>query len=194
MSKKQIKKTTATHKTTSAKAVTPKAKAATTRASAKQAASAKQGASRAPTSGGTANRTLAGGAGPRKPEPRLPAPGTVIQKLDRHGTVRCECTVEDGGIRYDDTVYRSLSAAAMAAAGDLGLKNKTQNGFTFWGLTKPPTRSADPVDALERAWARYRGNLAAVVKDRVTDDNRAKVLATLHTHAQAIDTARHQVA
>jgi hypothetical protein len=50
-------------------------------------------------------------AAPHTPDPRLPAPGTLLQKRDRHGAVRCECTVEDGGIRYAGKVYRSLSAA-----------------------------------------------------------------------------------
>ncbi len=72
-------------------------------------------------------------AQPRTPDARLPAPGTVLQKRDRHGAVRCECTVEEAGVRYAGNVYRSLSAAAMAAAKDLGLTNKTQNGFVFWG-------------------------------------------------------------
>ena len=101
----------------------------------------------------------------------MPAQGTVIQKKDRYGIVRCECTVEDDGIRYGATLYRSLSAAAMAAAKDLGLHNKTQNGWTFWGLTKPPRPSKDPVETLERGWARYQGALTAL-KDGVTDENR----------------------
>ena len=62
-------------------------------------------------------------AAPTTPDPRLPAPGTVLQKKDSHGAVRCECTSEDGGIRYADKVYRSLSSAAMVAAKDLGLTN-----------------------------------------------------------------------
>jgi hypothetical protein len=33
------------------------------------------------------------------PDPRLPSAGTTIQKRDRHGAVRCECKVEEGGIR-----------------------------------------------------------------------------------------------
>src|SRR5580698_3428978 len=69
-------------------------------------------------------------------DPRLPAPGTVLRKLDRHGAVRCECTIEEGGIRYAGTLFRSISAAAMAAAKDLGLANRTQNGYAFFGLTK----------------------------------------------------------
>jgi uncharacterized membrane protein len=60
-------------------------------------------------------------AAPHAPDARLPAPGTLLQKRDRHGAVRCECTVEADGIRYAGKIYKSLSAAAMAAAKDLGL-------------------------------------------------------------------------
>jgi len=45
---------------------------------------------------------------PAAPDARLPPPGTLLQKLDRHGAVRCECTVEEGGIRYGGQLYRSL--------------------------------------------------------------------------------------
>ena len=44
-------------------------------------------------------------------DPRLPAPGTVIEKRERHGAVRCECKIEEGGIRYAGTLYRSISSA-----------------------------------------------------------------------------------
>jgi len=53
----------------------------------------------------------------------------------------------------------------MATAKDLGLNNKTQNGFTFWGLNKPPHRPSDPLVALARAWKRYYGNVEALVKE-----------------------------
>jgi hypothetical protein len=102
--------------------------------------------------------------------------------------------VEDGGIRYAGKVYRSLSSAAMAAARDLGLTNKTRNGFTFWGLSKPPRRSSDPLVALDRAWDRYQGNVEALVKDGVTDENRSKVVAAIRKHAQVIESLREKVA
>jgi hypothetical protein len=101
---------------------------------------------------------------PPTPDPRLLATGTLLQKRDRHGAVRCECTVEEVGIRYAGKVYRLLSSAAMAAAKNLGLNNKTQNGFTFWGLSKPPRAQRDPLAALERAWERYHGNVTALVR------------------------------
>jgi hypothetical protein len=133
-------------------------------------------------------------AAPGTPDPRLPPPGTLLQKRDRHGVVRCECAVEEGGIRYAETVYRSLSAAAMAAAKDLGLQNKTQNGWAFWGLTKPTRRPSDPLAALERVWERYQGNVEALVKDGVTDENRSQVVAAIGKHAQVIEGLREKVA
>jgi hypothetical protein len=133
-------------------------------------------------------------AAPRTPDPRMPPPGTLLQKRDRHGAVRCECAVEDGGVRYAGKVYRSLSAAAMAAAKDLGLVNKTQNGWTFWGITKAPRPPGDPLIALERAWERYHGNVEALVKDGVTDENRSKVVSTIRKHAQVIESLREKVA
>jgi hypothetical protein len=121
------------------------------------------------------------------PDPRLPAPGTTIEKRDRNGAVRCKCTVEEGGIRYSGKAYTSLSGAAMAAAKDLNLKNKTQNGFIFWGLIKPPRPASDPLVALERAWERYRDRVQAVVKEAVTEENRDKVSAALGKQAHLIE-------
>ena len=121
------------------------------------------------------------------PDPRLPALGTTIEKHDRHGAVRCKCTVEEGGIRYAGKVYTSLSGAAMAAAKDLDLKNKTQNGYIFWGLIKPPRPASDPLVALERAWERYRGRVETLVKEGVTEENRGKVAAALGKHAHLIE-------
>jgi hypothetical protein len=119
-------------------------------------------------------------------DPRLPAVGTAIEKRDRHGAVRCKCTVEEGGIRYGGKAYTALSGAAMAAAKDLGLKNKTQNGFIFWGLVKPPRPASDPVQDLERAWLRYRGRVEAIVK-RATEENRSQVASLIGKHAQLIE-------
>lgn len=125
---------------------------------------------------------------------RLPAPGALLQKRDRHGSVRCECMVESDGIRYSGKVYKSLSAAAVAAAKDLGLTNKTQNGFIFWGLSRPPRRSGDLLVGLGRAWERYFRIVEALLKEGVTDENRANVLTTLKNHAQSIETLREKVA
>jgi hypothetical protein len=140
-----------------------------------------------------ANSVPAAPIAPQTPDLRLPAPGTVLQKKDRHGAVRCECTIEEGGIRYAGKVYRSLSSAAMAAAKDLGLTNKTQNGFVFWGLSKAPRRPSDPLVVLDRAWERYHGNVEALVKEGVTDENRSKVLAAINKHASSIESLRERM-
>jgi hypothetical protein len=120
-------------------------------------------------------------------DPRLPTVGTTIEKRDRHGAIRCKCTVEEGGIHYEGRVFTSLSGAAMAAAKDLGLKNKTQNGYIFWGLSKPPRPASDPIQALERAWERYRDRAQALVKEGGTEENRSRVAASIGKHAQLIE-------
>lgn len=144
------------------------------------------------TKGGPEEQGPAPASGTR--DPRLPPVGMVLQKRDRHGTVRCECTVEEGGIRYQGELYRSLSGAAMAAAKVLGLNNKTQNGFSFWGITKPTRPPRDPLVALDRAWERYQGSAAALVKVGITDENKSEVLAAIAKHAEAIEALRAQVA
>jgi len=206
MSKKSETRKPAEKKTTTKTAPEPKTKATPARAEAKKPVEAKpkkDAVAAAPAQEGTptvvenaapAKTATAAPAAPRTPDPRLPAPGTLLQKRDRHGAVRCECTVEADGIRYAGKVYRSLSAAAMAAAKDLGLTNRTQNGFVFWGLSKPPRKAGDPLVALERAWERYHGNVATLVKERVTDENRAAVLSTIQKHVQAIESLREKVA
>jgi hypothetical protein len=113
---------------------------------------------------------------PQAPDPRLPAPGTLIQKRDRHGEIRGESTVEAEGIRSAGKSYTALSAAAMAAGKDLGLTNKTQKGFVLWGLSKPPRQPSDPLVAIERAWERYHGNVEALVKEGVTERPGSRVL------------------
>jgi hypothetical protein len=206
MSKKSETKKPAEKKTTKA-TPEPKTKAAPARAEAKKtageakpkkdvlpAAPAQEGTPAVAENAAPAKVATAAPASPHTPDPRLPKPGTLLQKRDRHGAVRCECTVEADGIRYAGKVYRSLSAAAMAAAKDLGLTNRTQNGFVFWGLSKPPRKAGDPLVALERAWERYHGNVTALVKEGVTDENRAKVLTTITKHAQTIESLREKVA
>ena len=127
------------------------------------------------------------------PDSRLPPPGTVLKKVDRHGAVRCECTIEEGGIRYAGTLYRSISAAAMAAAKDLGLANRTQNGFSFFGLTKPARPPKDPLQALERVWERYQGQVATIAKS-ATDESRRQIAAAIGSHAKAIEALLGSVA
>jgi hypothetical protein len=125
-------------------------------------------------------------------DPRLPPPGTVIEKRDRQGSVRCKCAVEEDGIRYEGKLYKSLSAAAMAAAKDLDLGGKTQNGFTFWSLSKPSRHAADPLEALGRAWERYRERATSVVGG-VKDDDRARVRELIDQHTEVIKELRGRV-
>jgi Protein of unknown function (DUF2924) len=90
-------------------------------------------------------------------------PGTVLRKLDRAGKVRCECTVEAGGYRYEGKVYGSLSGAAAAAAKKLQLTGKSFNGYVFWGLKQPGGRERDsprraPLAALQQRRSRAAEN------------------------------------
>lgn len=109
-----------------------------------------------------------------KPRNHLPAVGTVIRKLDRYGNERCRCEIVDGGVEYKGKFFTSLSAAAMAAAKDLHLENKTQNGYTFWGLVKPGNR----LEAATRAWERFRTHVKALVESP-RDAERAPLTALL---------------
>ena len=119
-------------------------------------------------------------------DPRLPAVGTVIQKRDRHGVVRCECTVEPGGIRYSGTLYRSISSAALAAAKDLGRKNRSENGYVFWGLVRPSRPAVDPIPAFERAWQLYLKRAEALFRDGVTEGSRERLAADIANQAAEI--------
>lgn len=48
--------------------------------------------------------------------------------------------------------------------------------------------------ALDRAWERYHGNVEALVKEGVTDENRNKVVAAIRKHAEVIESLREKVA
>src|SRR5436190_3127238 len=67
---------------------------------------------------------------PRKyRDPRLPSPGTVLTRNFQRKTLTVHVLEE--GFRYEDRVYRSLSAVARQISG-------TQwNGFSFFGLDLP---------------------------------------------------------
>ena len=182
MSKKQPSK-----KTTSKKSQ-PKAKAPRQSTTANKAIAAKRGRN-----SGAADAT-ARSTGGALADARLPPIGTLIEKKDRYGNVRCECTVEEGGIRYKGNLYRSLSAAAMAAAMDLELTNKTQNGYTFWGLSKPPGKTTDPVAALKHAWEVFERKAKGAIAGRVTDGNRAALNSALLKHAEGLEALRGPVA
>jgi hypothetical protein len=94
-------------------------------------------------------------------DPRLPPPGAVIRKLDRHGAVRCECTVTADGVEYKGEIFKSLSGAAMAAAKDLNISG-SQNGYLFFGLQKQVARAKNPVQVIEKAWDRYSARVKGI--------------------------------
>ncbi len=64
----------------------------------------------------------------------------------------------------------------------------------FWGLSKPPRRPSDPLVALDRACERYHGNVEALVKEGVTDDNRSQVVVAIRKHAQVMENLSEKVA
>lgn len=132
---------------------------------------------------------------PETSDSRLPPVGTVLQKRDRHGAVRCECEITAEGIRYQGELYRSLSAAAVAAAKELGLAAKAINGFTFWGLAKPARPAADPLTALERAWDRYATKVESVLEGaKGSEEGREPVLSALERHARVLKNLHDEVA
>lgn len=109
--------------------------------------------------------TVAAAAPPAPAPSSAPAtltPGTVLEKLDCTGAVRCECTVEADGFRFDGKLYGSISAAAVAAAKSLGLAGTSFNGYVFWGLAKPSGR--DLAHRLDGLWQRYTTAATALLK------------------------------
>lgn len=113
-------------------------------------------------------------------------PGTVLQKRDRHGMLRCECVVAEGGYRFEGTVYKSLSAAALAAAKSLGLTSKSINGNLFWGISKPARAAANPLASLERAWNSYQTRLEAALEKAKVSEDREPALSTLERHSRIL--------
>jgi len=67
-------------------------------------------------------------------DPRIPAVGTPIYKKDRHGKTLAEAVVREDGIEYAGTVYKSPSAAALAASIAIGGAKTAADGYAFWGL------------------------------------------------------------
>lgn len=70
----------------------------------------------------------------RERDPRLPAPGTVIERDYQGQVIRVK--VLDEGFEYAGETYRSLSTIAKVATGTIW------NGFLFFGLTPYPKRKA----------------------------------------------------
>jgi len=139
-------------------------------------ASSRSKASRSPES----RKRVAGAPPTSTRDPRLPETGTVLRKLDRQGAVRCQCTVEADGIRYGGKVYRSLSAAAGSAASDLGIKG-AQNGYIFWGISKPVRAGEDLLVRLEKSWNRYEACARSVVAT-APSDRRPELIAAIERY------------
>ncbi len=61
----------------------------------------------------------------------------------RFGKVLAEAKyVGDGTVVYNRKTYGSISAAANAAAEDLGQKSRSLNGWVFWGVKKRARKAA----------------------------------------------------
>jgi hypothetical protein len=132
-----------------------------------------------------ANAAATKASGPAERDPRLPPVGTVIKKLDRHAAVRCEAKVVEGGIEYKGEVFKSLSGAACAAAKDLGI-NGQQNGFVFWGITRPEAKAKNPVQAIEKVWERYSARVKAIAGVGLDAGTRKQVAELLDEHRTKI--------
>jgi hypothetical protein len=79
-------------------------------------------------------REMSRSASKRQGDPRLPPPGTRLIREFRGESISVE--VLEKGFRYQDNIYKSLSAVARKVTG-------TQwNGFSFFGLKT----SAEPCD------------------------------------------------
>jgi hypothetical protein len=117
-------------------------------------------------------------------DPRIPEVGTVIRKLDRHGSTRCQCEVVEGGFEYKGELFKSLSGAACAAAKDLGIHGQV-NGFVFWGIVKEP-RAKNPVQAIERVWDRYSARVKAIAGAGLDAGSKKQVAKLLEEHRTKI--------
>jgi hypothetical protein len=65
---------------------------------------------------------------PTRADPRLPCPGTYLQRLYKGRTI--QVLVQTDGFVYDGQLFASLSAVAKAVTGS------HCNGFWFFGLTR----------------------------------------------------------
>ena len=72
-------------------------------------------------------KDMAGPRGTRPCDPRLPKPGTCLNRQFQGQSVSVE--VLEKGFRYQERVYKSLSAVARQVTG------VQWNGFSFFGLT-----------------------------------------------------------
>lgn len=124
-------------------------------------------------------------AAERLRDERLPPVGTKLVKRDRRGTVRAECEVEADGIRYAGVVYRSLSAAASAAAKELGLKAAV-NGFSWWGLVKTTRPAMNPAERLRNLGLRYEERARSFLTATPTEEVAPTIREQLEKHAARV--------
>ena len=76
----------------------------------------------------------------------------------------------------------------------MGLKSKTQNGHTFWGVAKPARPVRDTLESLERAWERYRQHAETIAAHSGVDEGeRTRVRQAIEKHAETLDGLRAQV-
>lgn len=68
-------------------------------------------------------------------DPRLPAPGTVLERVFKGKTHKV--TVKEDGFEYAGKPYRSLTAVAKEATGYPSI-----SGTAWFGIAKPATRKA----------------------------------------------------
>lgn len=129
---------------------------------------------------------IASGTAPRMRDGRLPPIGTKLLKHDRLGRVRCECEVTAQGFVYRSTTYRSLSAAAAAAAKDLGISTAV-NGYVFFSLAKPSRTAKDPVEDLAALGEKYAARASLLLKGASSSDSGAGIRRTIEAHAKAVD-------
>ncbi len=138
--------------------------------------------------------TTKASAGPAtERDPRLPPPGTVLRKLDRHNAVRCECTVTADGVEYKGETFRSLSGAAMAAAKDLNISG-SQNGYLFFGLAKQERKLKNPVQVIEKAWDRYSARVKAISAANLDAGMKRELAELLESQGQKIAQAADAIA
>ena len=116
-------------------------------------------------------------------DPRVAAlVGQSLSHTDRNGTTHTVAVLDDG-FEYNGQRFKSLSAAAKAATG-----GKSVNGLLFFGVVKSAARAAtkkNPVEVLDRAFARYRDRADAILKGASAED-RGKVEQAIRDQANAL--------
>ncbi len=104
------------------------------------------------------------------------------------------CPVTDGARLLDCALAPGVALpVAPLTAKDLGLTNKTPNGWVFWRVTKVARPAGDPLEALGRAWERYQERATSVVGG-VKGDDRARIRELIDQDAEVMKELRGRVA